>query len=237
MRPIVLASARCCLIALLAANLLNLNLPTMAAGALAVAMIAETQSALLSGATAERGADVYPGDTLMTEPGGSMRLAAGSGQLSLLSATQATMERNRAAIRAEMDHGTVDFSSPPGQLEIGTPLGVVRGNGEGRTFGQVTILDPTTIRVSAITGNLLVAGADGVTKNIAAGETFEASFEPADGSDRGAPVQGVGGPRRIRWRRVIAAAIILGGAAVISYVLYNEFTESCTKINCGHGHP
>jgi hypothetical protein len=234
-RSIVIASARSCLIVLLAASLLDL--PTMAAGAPTVGMIAETQSGLLSGATAERGVDVYPGDTLMTEPDGSMRLALGSSQLYLMSATQATMERDGSAIEAKVDHGTVDFSSAPGQLEIQTPLGVVRGNGDGRTFGQVAILDPTTVRFSAITGNLRVAGADGVMKNIAAGETFEASFEPAAGPDAGPPIQGVGGPRRIRWRRVIATAIIVGGAALITYELYNEFTESCSKINCGHTHP
>ena len=232
MRSTVIASARSCLIGILAATLLNL--PTMAAGAPTIGMIAETESALLSGATAERGVDVYPGDTLMTQPGGSMRLAVGSGQLYLMSATEATMERDGAAIRAKIDRGAVDFSSVPGQLEIETPLGVVRGEGKGRTFGQVAILDPSTIRISAITGNLLVAGADGVTKSIPAGETFEASLEPAAGPDNGPPVQGVGGPRKIRWRRIVATAIILGGAALISYALYNEWTESCSKIDCGH---
>lgn len=234
MHSTVIVSVRSCLIGLLAASLLNL--PAMAAGGPTVGMIAETQSGLLSGATAERGVDVYPGDTLMTEPGGSMRLAVGSSQLYLMSATQTTIERDGGATRAKMDRGTVDFSSASGQLEIETPLGVVRGDGDGRTFGQVAILDPTTIRVSAITGNLLVAGADGVMKNIAAGETFEASFEPAGGADNGPPVQGVGGRRKIRWRRIIATAVIVGGTALVSYELYKVFTESCSKINCGHGH-
>ncbi len=232
MRSTVILGARSCLIGLLAASLLNL--PTMAAGASAVGMIAETQSALLSGAEAARGVDIYPGDTLATEPGGSMRLAAGPNQIYLMSATEATMERDGSAIRAKMDRGTIDFSSAPGQLEIETPLGVVRGDGNGRTFAEVAILNPTTIQVSALEGNLLVAGADGVTKSIAAGETYEASFEPARGPNNGPPVQGVGGPRHIRWHRVIAAAVILGGSALVSYLLYNEFTESCSKIDCGH---
>ncbi len=144
------------------------------------------------------------------------------------------MERDGGVIRANVDRGTVDFSSVSGQIEIETPLGVVRGGGNGRAFGQVAILDPTTIRVSAIGGNLLVAGADGVTKSIPAGETFEASLEPAGGPDNGPPVQGVGGRRKIRWRRIIATAIVVGGAAVVTYLLYNEFTESCSKIDCGH---
>jgi hypothetical protein len=230
-RSTVTASARSCLIGLLAATLLNL--PTMAAGAPTVGMIAETQDGLLSGSTAARGVDVYSGDTLMTQPDGSMRLAAGSGQIYLMSATQATMERDGSIIRTKLDRGTVDFSSATGKLEIETPLGVVRGDSTSRTFGQVAILDPTTIRVRAITGNLIVAGADGVMKNIPAGETFEASFEPAGGPDNGPPVQGVGGRRRIRWRRIIATAVIIGGTALVTGLLYEEFTESCSKINCG----
>ncbi len=232
MRSTVIASARSCLIGFLAASLLNL--PTMAAGAPAVGMIAETQNAFLSGAAAERGVDIYPGDTLTTQPGGSVRLAVGSSQMYLMSSTEATMEPDGTAVRAKMDRGTIDFSSAPGQIEIETPLGVVRGDGHSRTFGQVAVVNPTTIQVSAVEGNLLVAGVDGVTKNIAAGETYEASFEPAAGPDNGPPVQGVGGPRHIRWHRIIAAAIILGGSALVTYLLYREFTESCSKIDCGH---
>jgi hypothetical protein len=231
LRSLVIVGARSCLVALLAASLLNL--PANAA-APAIGMIAETQSGLLGGATAQRGVDVYPGDTLITEPGGSMRLAAGANQLYLMSATQALLQRDGSVVRAKLDQGTIDFSSAPGQLEIETPLGVVRGNGDARSFGQVAIVGPATIRVSAIAGNLLVVGSDGITKYVPAGETFEASFEPAGGQDNGSAVQAVRGPRRIRWRRIIATAVIVGGTALVSYILYDEFTESCSKINCGH---
>lgn len=232
MRFTVVASARLCLISFLAAGLLNI--PAMAAGAPTIGTIVETQSALLSGTAAARGVDVYPGDTLVTQSDGSLRFASGASQLYLMSETEVTMEREGGALGAKVDRGTVAFSSAPGKLDIETPLGLVHGDSNGRTFGEVAVLDQTTIRVSAITGNLLVAGADGIGKTIPAGETFEASLEPAGGPDAGPPVQGVGGPRRIRWRRIIATAVIVGGTALVSYLLYNEFTESCSKIDCGH---
>ena len=232
MRSAVIISVRSCLIGFLVVGMLNL--PAMAAPTSTVGMIAETQNALLSGAAAARGVDVYPGDTLTTQSDGSMRLAAGSSQLYLMSATEVTMTRDGSAIGAKMGRGTLDFSSAPGQFEVETALGVVRGDGDGRTFGQISILDPATIRVSAITGNLLVAGADGIARTIPAGETFEASFEPGGSADAGPPVQGVGGHRKIRWRRVIGFAVILGGTALVSYLLYNKWTESCSRVDCGH---
>lgn len=231
MRSTVLAGARAGLIAILAVGLLNV--PAMATGSPSLGMVVTTNDALLSNAAATRGAGVYPGDTLMTYSTGTMRLALGTSQLYLLESTQTTMLRgDSGAVRAKVDDGTVDFSMQPGQLEVATPLGVVRGSGTDRVFGQVAVLSPTMVQISAYTGNLLVAGADGVSKSIAPGETYEASLAPSSGPTQPG-ILGVGQPRRINWRRVKAVGIILGGAAIASYFLYDETTESCSKPNCG----
>jgi hypothetical protein len=230
LRPTVLAGARSCLIGFIAASLLNL--PVVAAGAPSIGMIVAADNALLSSAAAQRGVDVYPGDTLTTRADGSLRLATGSSQLYLLSSTEATMQQNGNAVRAKMNRGTIDFSGAPGQFEVETPIGVIRGSGTNRAFGQVAILSPTKIQISAYTGELLVAGTDGQPKSIGAGETFVASLDPSGGpTDPG--ILGVGRPRKINWRRVAAAAIIGGGVAIASYFIYRETTESCSQINCG----
>lgn len=230
-RSTVLAGLRVCLTGILAAGLLNL--PAMAAGSPALGMVVTTNGALLSNADATRGATVYPGDTLMTYSTGTMRLALGTSQLYLLESTQATMQRSEfGVVRARVDDGTVDFSMQPGQLEVATPLGVIRGDGTDRVFGQVAVLSPTVVQISAYTGNLLVAGTDGVAKSIAPGETYEASLAPYGGPTQPG-IKGVGGPRKINWHRVEAVAIIVGGAAIASYLLYREFTESCSQVNCG----
>jgi len=194
-------------------------------------MVVTTNDALLSNADATRGAAVYPGDTLATYSTGTLRLALGTSQLYLLESTQATMLRDSGVVRAKVDTGTVDFSMQPGKLEVATPLGVIRGNGTDRVFGQVAVLSPTVMQISAYTGTLLVAGADGVAKSIAPGETYEASLAPSDGPTQPG-ILGVGQPRKINWRRIAAVAIILGAAAGISYGLYDEFTESCSRPNC-----
>jgi hypothetical protein len=238
-RSIVFAGARSCLIGFLAASLLNL--PAMAAPSPSVGMIVAANHALLSSARATRGVDVYPGDTLATEVDGSLRLASGSSQIYLLASTQTTMLQDTGAVGAKVNHGTVDFSSAPGQFEVQTPLGVVRGDGSGRDFGQVSVLSPTKIQVSAYEGSLLVNGADGVAKSIAAGETYEASLDPAAGASAGPAassvdpgIQGVGRPRKINWRRVAAVGTIVGGTAIATLLIYDETTESCSKIDCGH---
>jgi hypothetical protein len=229
-RSTVIAGARSCLIGILAATLLNL--PVTAAGAPSVGMIVSSDDAMLSNAAATRGVDVYPGDTLTTLSDGSLRFASGPNQIYLLESSQAVMSRAGKAIRASVNHGTVDFSGTPGQLEIQTPLGIVRGTGNDRSYGQVAIYSPTEIKVSAYEGELLVADIDGNPKKIPAGETYIATLEPAGGpTDPG--ILGVGRPRKINWRRVAAAAVIFGGTALITYELYNEFTESCSQINCG----
>jgi hypothetical protein len=226
----VIASARACLIGFIATSLLNL--PVMAAGVPSVGMVVSSENALLSHTLATRGAGVYPGDTLTTQPDGSLRFASGLNQMYLLESTQATMAREGNAVRAKMERGTINFSGTPGQFEIETPIGLIRGAGSDRAFGQVAMFSPTKIQVSAYEGELAVAGVDGTTKSIAAGETFVASLDSGGGpTDPG--ILGVGRPRKINWRRVAATAIIAGGSAFAAYEFYKEFTESCSKRNCG----
>lgn len=231
MRSTVTAGSRCCLIGLLAASLLNL--PVMAGGVPSVGTIVAADNAQLSNGSVASGVAVYAGDTLTTEDPGSLRLASGENQLYLLSSTEATMSRDGNAVRAKMGRGTIDFSGAPGQFEVETPLGVISGEGSHRSFGQVAMLSPTKIQVSAYEGDLLVAGADGAAKSIAAGETYVGSLDSSGGpTDPG--ILGVGRPRKINWRRVEAAAIIVGGLGVASYFIYRKTTESCSRINCGN---
>lgn len=225
----VLASARSLLIGSFAFCLFSL--PAMATGVPSLGMVVSTDDALISTAAAAQGVNVYPGDTLSTREDGSLRLAAGSSQLFLMPSTEATMLRDGSAVRAKMDRGTIDFSGAPGQLEVETPIGVVRGNGGIRAYGEVALLSATRVQISAYQGELLVAGADGVPKSIAAGETYVASLDPAgDATDPG--ILGVGRPRKINWHRVAAAAVIIGGTATAAYFVYRETTESCYRRDC-----
>jgi hypothetical protein len=229
-RSIVLSGARAGLIAVLAAGLVSL--PAMAAGAASVGMIVTADGAMLSNLNATQGANLYSGDTLLTQPGGYLRMALGPSQVYLMSSTEATLLQGPGAVRAKVGRGTLDFSTTePNQFEVETALGVIRGVGGGRVFGQVAVLSPSSIEISAYEGTLLMTGIDGVARSVAPGETYEANLDtPAGPNDVG--VRGVGQGHGIRWKRVAAVAMVVGGAGIAALLIYRESTESCSRINC-----
>ena len=230
MRPIVLSGARACLVAFLSIGLLNL--PAMAASEKPLGMVVTSTDARLDNASATIGANVYSGDTLNTEESGSLRLKVGAGQVYLLSSSSAKLEplgNLGNKVRAKVERGTVGFSTTtPDQLEIGTPLGVIRGANGQRVFGQVAVLNASTMRVSAYEGTLLVESANGDVKTIGEGETYEATLAPS--ALPAVPPQdraGVGGSG-LNWKRVLVVAAFAGGAATAAAILWHEATESCT---------
>jgi hypothetical protein len=225
-RSIVLAGARSCLVGLVIVALLNF--PVTAATARPLGVVLSSENARLDNAGAVNGAAVYSGDALATDMGGSLRLQiARDSQVYLLSSTSATLVQQENKIQAKVDRGTLGFSMPaPGQLEIGTPLGIIRAANGQHVFGQVVVLSPTRMQVSAKEGTLVVAAANSPEKIIAPGETYEATLaESAESSDVGP--QGVGS-EGINWKRLAPVLIIGGGAAIAAGVIWHEMTESCS---------
>jgi hypothetical protein len=127
--------ARSILVAVLIGALVNL--PAMAASEKPLATIVAAQSAHLANLNAVPGADVFLDDTLVTDPGGSLRLKVGSGQVYLLASSEATLQQQENKVLAKVYRGTLGFSTPaPEQLEVETPLGVVRGVDGSQTIRQ-----------------------------------------------------------------------------------------------------
>ena len=224
-RSTVAAGARSCLVAFLIVAVLNF--PAAAASAAPLGMVLASQNARLDNAVATNGANVYPGDALSTGSGGSLRLKIGSSQVFLLSASAATLVRQENKIQAKVDRGILGFSmAAPSQLEIATPLGVVRAASGRRVYGLVAVLSPTRMQVSAKEGTLIVAAANGAEKLIEPGETYEANLTAIAGSPDVGP-QGVGSDR-INWKRVAGLLIVAGGAATVAAIIWHEETESCS---------
>ena len=233
MRFNILAGARSCLIAFLVVGLLNLPVPVMAASSKPLGMVVATEHARLDNAKAAIGADIYSGDALATDVGGSLRMKVGPSQVYLLSASSATLVPQENRVQAKVEHGTVGFSTAsPEQLEIGTPLGVIRGANSQRVFGQVAVLSATKMQVSAYEGTLLVVAANGEEKTIEQGQTYEATLaadpEPGGGPNRA----GVGGTG-INWRHVAFVSIIAGAIGGTALALWLEQSESCSTPPCG----
>lgn len=225
MRPIV-SSARACLVAFLSIGLMNL--PVMAASEKPLGMVVTAVNARLDNAKAAIGADVYSGDSLSTDQDGSLRLKIGPSQVYLLSSTSATLQPLGSKVRAKVERGSLGFSTAaPDQFEVGTPLGVIRGANGQRVFGQVAVLDASSMRISAYEGTLVVEASNGETKTIEQGQTYEATLVANSEPGGAQGPSGVGGSG-IKWKRVAVVAAFVGGAAIAAAILWHEATESCT---------
>ena len=222
MRSIVPVGARFS-IALL--TLAVLSLPALAATEKPLGVVLTADHARLDNASATIGADVFSGDALVTDRGGSMRITVGPSQVYLLSASSATLAPDASRVQTKVNIGTVGFStSSPAQLEIQTPLGTIRGADNRPIFGQVSVVSASQMRVSSYEGTLAVTDATGAEKLIAAGETWDATLaaEPAQTPQ---PAVKPG----INWKHVLSIAIPLIAAGVLSCALW---PESASNMGC-----
>ena len=219
MRSIVLAGARSCLIGLLIGGLLSL--PAMGATSRAVGMVVVADHAHLGSAGAASGADVFPGDYLDTESGGTLRLKVGAGQMYLLSSSATVLVQEDEKVVAHLQHGTIGFSTrAPTEMAIQTPVGRVTGVDGKQVFGQVSLLAAGKIQISAYEGSLIFEANNGRQKTIGAGETYEALADSAGGGTPQSGVQG-GGPGPYGLAAAGAVAVLL---ACVCYPESNYWT-------------
>lgn len=221
--------ARSALIALLASGMLNL--PLLAA-AKPLGMVVTADSAHVGGTTKlAMGTNVFPGDYLDTDPGGTLRVKMGSTQIYLSSASAAVLEQDADTMGAKLTRGTLGFSSAQAnEFEVHTPVATVRP-AKGTAFGEVTLVGPHTIMVAAYRGSLLVSS-NGMERVIPEGNSFNVSLAAdADADPAGAggggnnpPQTGVHGVSN--HGQIIFAAVVLGAAAGGAYAAWHYATES-----------
>jgi hypothetical protein len=232
----IVLGARSSLIALLIAGLVAL--PTMGASSRPLATVVAAQYARLANADAVPGADVYFDDDLVTEGGGSLRLAVGASQVYLLEDSEAALERDQDKVQAKMYRGTLGFStSAPDNLEVETPFGVVRGADGSHVLGQISLLPSANtseekIKITSYQGTLLVIDGAGESKTIEQGQSYigtMTSDSGAGGDD--AKVQGVGS-NGTNWKHVLWVAVPLVAVGTAAIVLYIKGAESCAQPNC-----
>jgi hypothetical protein len=101
--------SRCCLIAILIAGLLNV--PAFAANEKPLGLVTQAQDAQIGNSKVAVGTTIFPGDSLATEIGGTLRMKVGTSQLYLLSSSSATLAQNSDIVHAVVGRGTVGFSS------------------------------------------------------------------------------------------------------------------------------
>jgi hypothetical protein len=222
--------ARSCLVAFLAVG--TLHLPVFAANEKPLGMVIQAEEAQLGSAKATVGATVYPGDSIATDTGGTMRLKVGSGQVYLLSSSGATLSESTVAFHAVINRGTVGFSSAAVEpFELETPLGIVRP-AAGPAYGQVTLTGPREIIISAYRGDLIIDN-NGEVHTIPEGKSFRVTMDLDPAQPNPAAAQGPYGTgvKPAVNPHILLKLTAVAAAAVATYFLYRELSESPSKPN------
>lgn len=205
------------------------TLPVMGAGEKPLGVVIQAERARLDNAEASRGATVYSGDSFGTDTGGALRLSIGSGQIYLPASSAATLTSGSNLAHLTLTRGSITLATPAsGQLEVETPAGIVRGADGQAASGQVTLVNPQEMIVSAYRGNLILDN-DGELHTIPEGKAYRIVI---DQEPDAAPVQDnyPQDVHRAKKRKKLAFYLILtGAAALISYGAWSELSESPSK--------
>ena len=225
------STARSLLAGMVALGLLNL--PAFGAAEQPLGTVIQTQDAHLSNANAQIGATVYPGDTVATESDGTLRLRVGTGQVYLGPSSSASLSQIANIAHIAITRGTVGFAAVTSdQLELETPLGMIRPASGQRAQGQVTITGPNQMIVSAYSGALVVER-NGESRTIDAGKSYSVTLDQDTPTPDQAPSgtgsgSGGNGNRRDKGA-LIFDTIVIGGTAVAGYFIWHYMTESTTS--------
>ncbi|HEV3304826.1 MAG TPA: hypothetical protein VOA88_02395 [Candidatus Dormibacteraeota bacterium] len=224
---------RACLIAILVAGMLNL--PAYAANDSPLGMIIQAEGLAHLGPTkAAIGSTVYPGDSVFTETGSTMRLRVGGSQVYLLSESGASLSQGKDMVHVVVSHGTVGFSSPANDpVGLDTPLGFVHPVPGHAAFGQVTLNSRIEMIVTAYHGDLIVEE-NGNVHTILEGKSYRITTDlepPAQPSSSSQSSQGSGTKSAMSSPKGEVIAIV-GGAALLSLLAWSEFCESPSRMAC-----
>ena len=208
--------------------------PGFAANEKPLGFVIQAQSAQISDSKVAIGTTVYLGDKVQTDAGGALRLRMGTTQLYLLASSSATLGQRSNALFAEVSRGTVGFSSNGAdQLELEVPEGVIRAANGQPAYGQVTIVGPAEIVVSAFHGSLVLDN-DGELHTIPEGKSYRVTMdlEPAATAAPVIPAyrDDANTTPAKRKRRKLAFFLLFGGVgALASYGIWTELSESPSK--------
>jgi hypothetical protein len=222
--------SRSCLIAILIAGLLNIS--TFAANEAPLGLVTQAQSAQIGNSKVEIGTTIFPGDVLATDVGGTLRLKFGADQLYLLSSSSASLARTatNSTVHALVNRGTVGFSSSgTDQIELEIPEGVLRAAKGEPAYGQVTIVGPQEVVISAYRGTLVLEY-NGEFRSIPAGKSYRVTMDLERAAEPQAPA-GVGGstpsPKKaLNTPTLVWALVAVGAAGGVGYVIWDVLSES-----------
>ena len=209
-----------------------LDIPALAATAKPLGLVVQAHEAMLDNSTLAVGTTVFPGDTVQTDEGGTLRLKFGTNQLYLLSSSAATFSQNENTIRATVARGTVGFSSnASSELELAIPQGILRAARGQAASGQVTITNPQEVVISSYQGALVLDN-EGEFHTIPAGKTYRVTMDLEPAAEPAAPARRDQDPNKdagvipTKRRKLYFELILVGAAAIGTYFIWREVTVS-----------
>ena len=209
-----------------------LDIPALAATAKPLGLVVQAREAMLDNSTLAVGTTVFPGDTVQTDEGGTLRLKFGTNQLYLLSSSAATFSQNENNIRATVARGTVGFSSnASSELELAIPQGILRAARGQAASGQVTITNPQEVVISSYQGALVLDN-EGEFHTIPAGKTYRVTMDLEPAAEPAAPARRDQDPNKdagvipTKRRKLYFELILVGAAAIGTYFIWREVTVS-----------
>jgi hypothetical protein len=224
---------RYCLVVVLVMGMVDL--PGFAANEKPLGLVLQAQEAHMDNAKLAVGTTVYPGDTVATDTGGTLRLKLGTNQIYLLAWSAATLAQDAAIVHAVVNHGTVGFSSNgTDKIELEIPEGILHAADGLPAYGQVTIMSPLEVVISAYRGTLVLDN-EGELHTIPAGKSYRVTMElepaalaPAAQDTQSDNAQTVKPRRR---KRLAFYLIFTGALAGITYAVWQELAESPSKFD------
>lgn len=225
--------ARYCLVVVLVIGMVDL--PGFAANEKPLGLVLQAREARMDNAKLAVGTTVYPGDTVETDTGGTLRLKLGRNQIYLLASSAATLAQDAAVVHAVVEQGTVGFSSNgTDKIELEIPEGILRAADGLPAYGQVTITSPREVVISAYRGTLVLDN-EGELHTVPAGKSYRVTMElepaavaPAAQDTQSDNAQTVKPRRR---KRLAFYLIFTGALAGITYGVWQELAESPSKFD------
>ena len=206
-----------------------LHLPAFAAAAARpLGLVIQAREALLENSNLAVGTTVYPGDTVQTEQGGTLRLKFGATQVYLLSSSTATFSERESIRRATVGRGTVGCSADASSaVELAIPQGILRAANGQAAHGQVSIIGPQEVVITSYRGSLVLDNA-GELHTIPAGKSYRVTMdlEPAAQPAPPAPRRDDSGVVPTKRRKLYFELLVLGAVAIGTGVIWYEVTQS-----------
>lgn len=197
-------------------SLALIEIPAMAAPAAnppaaPLGVVVAAENANVGASATMSGSTIYDGDRLQTQPGSTLRVRLGLGQMALKENTITDVHAFPKGFAANLNAGTVTVSSPAGQtFQIVADGATIRPANDQPTSGQISMISPTELVLTGTRGTMLVSMGDEV-QTLEAGSSYRLDVE----ADEAAPSSDPQAPHptarsRFLWVLIPAIAVVTG---------------------------